>query len=142
MKRLLVISVILLSIRVTCFAPEWRHIVLTSKESIQPYKELIKAVVKLESDNGKFIWNPVEKAVGWFQIRQIKVTDYNQRTGNHYKLEDFYDYNLSEKMFLYYAHGKSIEKAAKNWNGSGFMTNIYWGKIKKLLPSNYLSFNK
>ena len=135
MKKLILIIAILISVRATCFAPIWQHFTILFGESIQPYKELVKAVCKLESDNGKYIYNPVEKAVGWFQIRQIRVTDYNQRTGNNYKLEDFYDYKLSEKMFLYYADGKSLEKAAKSWNGSGPLTIKYWDKIKKYLSS-------
>jgi hypothetical protein len=142
MKKSLLILTILICVRTTLFAPIWEHISLLAGKSINPYKELVKAVCKLESDNGKCIYNPVENAVGQFQIRQIRVDDYNQRTGNNYKLEDFYDYNLSEKMFLYYASGKSYEKAAKNWNGSGSLTISYWNNIKKLLPSNYLSFNK
>jgi hypothetical protein len=135
MKKLLLIFLFFISVNAILFAPNWPHFNILLKESIQPYKELIKAVCKLESDNGKYTYNAKEKAVGWFQIRQIRVTDYNQRTGNNYKLEDFYDYNLSEKMFLYYASGKSLEKAAKNWNGSGPMTIKYWDKIQKYLSS-------
>jgi hypothetical protein len=133
MKNLLLILVILTICRATLFAPEWQHFSIMPGKSINPYKELAKAVRRLESNNGEHIWNSVEGAVGDFQIRQIRVDDYNKRTGNNYKLEDFYDYNLSEKMFLYYANGKSFEKAAKNWNGSGPMTIKYWNQIKGLL---------
>ena len=102
-------------------------------EPIKPYEALIKAVVMVESANGKYLYNPDEDAVGWFQIRQIRVDDYNKRLGTNYVLTDFYDYELSRTMFLYYASGKSFEVAAKSWNGSGPMTNDYWKKVKTKL---------
>ena len=87
----------------------------------------------VESQNGKYLYNAKENAVGWFQIRPVRVIHYNQLTGSNYVLNDFYDYDLSRKMFLYYASGKTYELAAKNWNGSGPMTKDYWRKIQKQL---------
>ena len=102
-------------------------------EPAMPYEALIKAVVAVESTNGKYLYNPDENAVGWFQIRQIRVDDYNKRLGTNYVLNDFYDYELSRTMFLYYASGKSFEVAARNWNGKWSLTENYWKKVKKYL---------
>jgi hypothetical protein len=116
-------------------APGYRVMYLIRAEKINYYDPLIKAVCFIESRNGKYLnsFDKKEKAVGWFQIRQCRVDAYNELRGTNYKLQDFYDYNLSKEMFLYYAHGKSYEKAAKDWNGSGPMTINYWNQIKSLL---------
>jgi len=81
-------------------------------------------------------YNPEEEAVGYFQIRPIRVQDYNERTGKSYKPADMYDYQTSEKVFLYYASEigpYNFEKIAKNWNGSGKKTIQYWKKVKNYL---------
>jgi len=97
------------------------------------YEPLADAVYHYESNCNPLAYNPLERAVGGFQIRQVRVNDYNQLTGCSYKLEDFYDYNLSKNMFIFYAQGKSFEMAAKNWNGSGPKTIDYWKNVKALL---------
>jgi hypothetical protein len=81
-------------------------------------------------------YNPQEKAIGYFQIRPIRLVDYNRRTGNHYAMKDMFNYEISEKVFLYYASQTgpyNFEKIAKNWNGSGAKTALYWKRIKKYL---------
>jgi hypothetical protein len=128
-----VLLIILSTLTFICKAPEWKSLSIIKVKPIERYESLIKAITWVESKNGLFVWNPLEEAVGWFAIRPIRVKDYNKRTGNHYQLKDFYDYNLSKKMFLYYANGKSLEQAAKNWNGSGPMTIDYWNEVKKYL---------
>ena len=107
--------------------------VVFESEGVNPYLPLIKAVVAVESQNGKYLYNPDEGAVGWFQIRQIRVDHYNKLRGTNYKLTDFYDYDLSREMFLYYCKGRDFETVAKSWNGSGEMTKDYWNKIKQQL---------
>lgn len=100
------------------------------------YLELAMAVQLVESNGNLKAYNSKEKAVGPFQIRPIRVKDYNQRLGTNYKLKDFFSYELSLQMFLYYANGKSYEIAARSWNGSGPKTVTYWKKVKTKL--NYL----
>jgi len=81
-------------------------------------------------------YNPEEEAVGYFQIRPIRVQDFNERTGNSYEPADMYDYKTSEKVFLHYASEigpYNFEKIAKNWNGSGKKTLLYWKKVKNYL---------
>lgn len=132
MKRLLFLILFLLTIT-QLRAPESSVLIIMRTESISRYGELIEAITWVESKHGSETWNPIEKAVGWFQIRQVRVDDYNKRRGTNYKLIDFFDYKLSKEMFLYYADGKSFEQAAKNWNGSGPKTIDYWRKVKQKL---------
>jgi DNA polymerase I-like protein with 3'-5' exonuclease and polymerase domains len=95
--------------------------------------ELAMAVCLHESGGNPKAFNKKEKAVGAFQIRPIRVRDYNQKLGTNYRLNDFYDFELSLECFLYYARGKTWEQAARSWNGSGPMTVKYWEGIKQKL---------
>ena len=82
------------------------------------------------------VYNELEMAAGYFQIRPIRVQDYNIRTGNKYTLNDMFDYEIAEKIFLYFATQigpYDFEKIAKNWNGSGAKTIEYWQRIKEFL---------
>lgn len=126
----ILISIMLFS---SLAAPPANTLMVFRSEGVNKYEPLIKAVVIVESNNGKYLYNAKERAVGWFQIRQVRVDDYNRRTGLKHALNDFYDYDLSRKMFLYYASGKNFEQAAKSWNGSGSMTKAYWKRVKKHL---------
>ena len=114
-------------------APPNNSGVVFESEGINYYEPLIKAVVMVESSNGKYTYNPDEGAVGWFQIRQVRVDHYNQMRRTNYKLTDFYDYDLSREMFLWYASGKSYEVAARNWNGKWVLTEKYWKRVKQHL---------
>lgn len=125
--------IILLSAFIELFAPGNGSAVIFEREGINYYEPLIRAITKVESMDGRYVWNPKEGAVGWFQIRQIRVEHYNQLTKSGYSLKDFYDYDLSRQMFLYYARGKSYEQAAKDWNGSGPLTIEYWKKVRRYL---------
>lgn len=130
-KILLLITFLLLTINL--LAPNEKVLYIEERNAINYYDPLIVAITWVESKHGLYIWNPEEEAVGQFQIRPIRVNDYNRRTNSNYKLEDFYDYELSKKMFLYFAAGKTYEQAAKDWNGSGKMTIEYWKKVKNEL---------
>ncbi len=118
------------------FAPTNESIVILSASPVKPYKELIHAIGIVETKCDTLAYNPIEQAVGYFQIRPIRLEDYNKRTGSKYKMKDLYDYEISEKIFLYYAEQigpNDLEKIAKNWNGSGPLTIHYWNKIKKYI---------
>lgn len=130
MKKACLVFIVFLLCRLLP-APNDSYLVIEKKPAINGYEPLIKALVCVETDHGKDFYNEIENAVGPFQIRQIRVDDYNQRTGSNYQLKDFYDYDLSKKMFLYYAQGKDYETTARNWNGSGPMTIEYWNKVKR-----------
>jgi hypothetical protein len=101
-----------------------------------PFRKLIHAIGRVETKFDTLAYNPVEKAVGYFQIRPIRLQDYNERTGSRYRLRDMYDYETSEKVFLYYATEigpYNFERIAKNWNGSGKKTIQYWKNVRKYL---------
>lgn len=114
-------------------APGFMELYIVSVAPINYYDPLIKALTYVEVKNGHDLYNENENAVGWFQIRQIRVDDFNNRTGKHYTLNMMYDYNTSKEVFMYYCKGRSYEEIAKSWNGSGKATEIYWNKVKSLL---------
>ena len=129
----MILTASLLFLFALCLAPEYKTLYVVKADPVNFYDPLIRALILVEVGNGSVLFNPLENAVGWFQIRPIRLEHYNKLRGTSYKLEDFYDYKLSKEMFLYYAHGKDWEHAARDWNGSGHKTLEYWEKIKKLL---------
>ena len=133
-KIVLLTFLSLLAIRV--FAPSNGSLVVILTPPDEPFKRLIYAIGMVETKFDTLSYNPVEKAVGYFQIRPIRVLDYNQRTGSSYSTKDMFDYNISEKVFLYYASQigpYNFERIAKKWNGSGKVTFEYWNQVKKFL---------
>ncbi len=118
------------------FAPTSDSIAIVNSSPVKPFGDLINAIGMVETKYDTLAYNPVEEAVGFFQIRPIRVKDYNIRTGSSYTLNDMYNYKISEKIFLYYASEigpYDYEKIAKNWNGSGKMTINYWKQVRKYL---------
>lgn len=105
-------------------------------EPVNPYERLISAIVMVESLGDTLAINLSEKAYGAFQIRPIRLLDYNKRTGKNYTNKDCLNFKISKKIFLYYAENMSFpdyQSIARKWNGSGKMTLVYWEKIKKYL---------
>jgi hypothetical protein len=134
-KKIVSITLLLL-FAFKAFAPSSASLVIIDKQPVEPFKSLIKAIGMVETKYDTLAYNPVEEAVGYFQIRPIRVEDYNKRTGNNYTKNDLFDYKISEKIFLYYASQigpYNFEKIAKNWNGSGKSTIQYWKQVKKFL---------
>jgi hypothetical protein len=132
MKMLLISILILLTLR--AFAPEAKRMLIEKAEKISKFDKIIKAVTWIESKHGKYIFNPTEGAVGWFQIRQCRVDDYNKQIKGNYRLEDFYDYELSRKMFVWYAEQiQDIDLVIMRWNGSGPATREYLKRVKAVI---------
>jgi hypothetical protein len=130
------LTVVLLITSVRLFAPTGDYVVIGQQAPINPYRQLIFAIGKVETDLDTMAYNPVEDAVGFFQIRPIRLNDYNKRTSSSYKMKDLYNYKISEKIFLYYcvnAQSHNLETIAKSWNGSGSRTIEYWKKVKEHL---------
>ena len=129
----MITTLLLSTLFILLTAPEGvrERILIPEPPVVCEYDVLIDAITWIESTHGLNTFNPRENAVGWFQIRQIRVDDYNKRTGNNYKLDEFYDYNFSREMFIFYARMyNDWETIAKRWNGSGPMTITYWDKVK------------
>jgi hypothetical protein len=134
LKSLLIIVFFSQTMRVV--APSVTEACILAPEPDNPYEKLIRAVIQVESKGDTLAFNMIEEANGAFQIRPIRIRDYNQRTGNNYKLENCSNYELSKRIFLYYANRigfRNYESIARNWNGSGKTTSDYWEKVKKFL---------
>jgi hypothetical protein len=135
-RRTTIITLVFLTFALDVFAPSTTTKVIIESTPIKPFTKLIQAVGMVETGFDTLAYNAVEEATGYFQIRPIRVMDYNQRTGNNYTLNDMYNYEIAEKVFLYYASiigPGNFEKIAKSWNGSGPMTIHYWERVKKYL---------
>ena len=131
MKKLLIL---LLLIPVDLFAPKYGALPILSREPINPYEKIIKAVTIVESAEGKYLYNPAEEAIGWFQVRKIRLDDYNFRTGESITHEECYDYEVGRKIFLYFAcqlEPWQLRDIAIDWNKS--VSDKYWKKVDKAL---------
>lgn len=134
-KKLISIT-FLLTIALKVFAPTSESLIVIRPLPVDPYKSLIRAIGMVETQYDTLAYNPLEDAVGYFQIRPIRLVDYNNRTGSTYSMIDLFNYEISEKIFLYYATKigpYNFERIAKNWNGSGQSTIQYWEQVKKFL---------
>jgi hypothetical protein len=136
MIKKIILLKLLLFISPLAFAPDYESATLISSQPVKPFDKLIYAIGMTETKCDTFAFNIVEKAVGYFQIRPIRVEDYNKRTGSNYKLYDMFNYEIAEKVFLYYAvqiGPYNFERIARNWNGSGPRTQHYWNRVKVFL---------
>ena len=126
----------LLTFAYKVFAPASESLIVIRTSPVEPYKSLIHAIGMVETQFDTLAYNPLEQAVGYFQIRQIRLIDYNSRTGRKYSMNDLFNYKISEKIFLYYATELgpyNFERIARTWNGSGKSTIQYWEQVKKFL---------
>lgn len=134
MKKLLFILFLFFSNK--AIAPDIKIITIFKADHINIYEKLIRAVIHVESGGNNFAHNILEDAYGAFQIRPIRLLDFNQRTGKKYLMQDCYNYEISKEIFLYYAMknpSSSFESISRNWNGSGEMTIDYWRKVSACL---------
>ena len=118
------------------FAPASESLTLIRTTPIEPFTSLIHAIGMVETQYDTLAFNPLEGAVGYFQIRPIRLNDYNFRTGSTYTMTDLFNYKISEKIFVYYASELgpyNFERIAKTWNGSGKSTIQYWEQVKRFL---------
>ncbi len=135
MKRYLLLFLFLIT-GIRAVAPDSNTLTIFVQPAINPFTDLMNATAMVETMYNTLAYNEFENAVGIFQIRQVRIDDYNRRTGSNYHLIDMFSQKLSEKVFLYFAslYGPyELEKIAKAWNGSGPMTELYWKRIKKYL---------
>ena len=135
LKKILTIT-FLISFTFRVFAPSGESLVIIDTPPVEPFRQLIHAIGMVETRFDTLSYNPVEKAFGYFQIRPIRLNDYNRRTGSKYLMKDMFNYEISEKVFLYYASRigpYNFERIARNWNGSGSKTHYYWKRVKSYL---------
>jgi hypothetical protein len=135
-KKIFLSILLFISVVFRASSPAADAITLFDPSPVEPYKQLIYAIGFVETMNDTLAYNPLEEATGIFQIRPIRLQDYNNRTGNKYKMSDLFDYEVSERIFLYFADQigpYDLEQIARRWNGSGNMTTFYWNRIKEFL---------
>ena len=131
-----VLIIIFLSLSLRALAPEMQIACVFVSEPEDLCERLIKAIIQVESLGDTLAYNMKEEATGAFQIRPIRLRDYNHRTGNNYQIEDCYNFEVSKEIFLYYAQRigfEDYESIARRWNGSGKSTLEYWDKVKSFL---------
>ena len=136
LRKIVLVTLLLLSFVFRVSAPNRESLIILDSRPVEPYKQLIRAIGIVETSRDTLAYNPIEKAAGYFQIRPIRLKDYNKRTGSNYTMKDLFNYEISEKIFLYFADQigpYDFEKIAKKWNGSGHMTINYWKRIKQYL---------
>ena len=127
---------LMLILPLSCFAPDNNVLIMLAGEEIKPFETLLKAVSTVESNGDNYAVNEKEQAYGALQVRQCRLDHFFQLTGKRYTLTDMFDYEKAKEVFLYFADmfgPYQMEKAAKRWNGSGPMVEIYWNKVKQYL---------
>ena len=140
MKKMITL-IFLLLITVNLFAPGDERPILIAPVLTHPYAKIIQAIGTVESNRDNAAFNKKEGAAGQFQIRAIRLKDFNHRTGMKYRLKDMHDYTKAVTVFMYYASDfapDDYEGIAKEWNKS--RTNRYWNKVKDQLKNNPIIF--
>jgi hypothetical protein len=136
LKKIKIVCFILLSFSLEVSAPSEKLLTVLKLAPIEPYKQLAFAVGMVETKGDTLAYNPLEEATGIFQIRPIRLIDYNKRTRSSYTRNDLFNFEISEKIFLYFADQVgpyNIEQIARKWNGSGHLTTNYWYRIRQYL---------
>jgi hypothetical protein len=135
-KKIVFITLLLLSVPFRASSPIISSFIVVAPPPVEPYRRLIQAVGMVETMHDTLSYNPLEQAAGYFQIRPIRLEEYNRRTGSKYIMNDLFKYEVSEKIFLYFADligPYDLEQIARKWNGSGSMTTYYWNRIREHL---------
>jgi hypothetical protein len=136
LRKLKIVCFLMLSFSLKVSAPCWKSMTIYEFPPVEPYRNLVYAIGMVETNGDTSAYNPFEEATGIFQIRPIRLKDYNQRTGNNLKRDDLFKYEVSKKIFLYYADmigPYKFEQIARRWNGSGLLTTSYWYRIRQYL---------
>ena len=136
------ILIFLLLITVNLFAPGDERPILIAPVLTHPYAKIITAIGMVESNRDNAAFNKKEGAAGQFQVRAIRLKDFNHRTGMKYRLKDMHDYTKAVTVFMYYASAfapDDYEGIAKEWNKS--RTDKYWNKVKNELKKESLSLH-
>jgi hypothetical protein len=123
----------LLSFSLQLSAPDWNSFTIFKLSPVEPYRKLVYAIGMVETKGDTLAYNPDEDAAGYFQIRPIRLVDYNYKTRSNYTKKDLFNFDISAKIFLYFADlvgPYNLELIARKWNGSGQQTFNYWERIK------------
>jgi hypothetical protein len=100
--------------------------------------DLAESIIYVESRGNDYAIGALKER-GAYQIRHIRLTDFNQRTGKRYKIEELVDRCKSEEIFMYYAgRTSSLEEISRCWNAGPNGMNKkssqkYWKLVKERL---------
>ena len=133
----MVTLILFLLITINLLAPGDERPILIAPVLTHPYAKIITAIGTVESNRDNAAFNKKEGAAGYFQVRAIRLKDFNHRTGMKYRLKDMHDYTKAVTVFMYYASDfapDDYEGIAKDWNKS--RTDRYWNKVKAELKNN------
>ena len=136
LKKIGLTALLFLSVVFRATSPCMDSLIIFETAPVEPYKKLVYAIGFVETMNDTMAYNPFEQAAGIFQIRPIRLKEYNNQTGMKYRMQDLFSYEISERIFLYFADQigpYNFEQIARRWNGSGNMTLFYWSRIKQYL---------
>ena len=131
-----ILFLILLFVCKVLFAPEHRAALVEYGKKIDPYKRVIESIAWVESRRNDNSINWTEFAYGRYQIRQIRLTDYFQRTGIRYTLTDMLDSAKAGNVIRYYASSfgpYNTEGFILDWN---CRSREYLRKVKNQLLTN------
>jgi hypothetical protein len=134
MKKITFLIILVLITYQSLPAPGLVIIPISMPEAINPYEPILRAVARVESGSGVILCNEKENAVGWFGIREVRLRDYNQRTGKNITLDSCYNYQTGRMIFLYYAcrfKPGEYRLIARDWNKS--VTERYWNRVNAVL---------
>ena len=111
-------------------------------------KEILSALIYVESSNNDSAYNTSEDAVGCLQIRKTMVNDVNrilrkQESPVRFTYEDRWSRYKSIKIFQIYCKYYNLttaEEIARCWNGGPRGINkpttvIYWNKVQDRINS-------
>jgi len=123
---------------------------LQFKQFRDEFKEVLDAIIFVESSDNDSAYHKGEDAVGCLQIRKCMVDDVNRilkRQGSYklYSYQDRWNRNKSIDMFnIYVEHYNlnSAEEIARCWNGgpqgiNNLHTVGYWNKVENKLEESY-----
>lgn len=136
LKKIGLTTILLLLVVFRATSPCMDALIIFETPPVEPYRKLVYAIGLVETMNDTLAYNPFEQAAGIFQIRPIRLKEYNNQTGMKYTMEDLFKYEISERIFLYFADQVgpyNFEQIARRWNGSGKMTTFYWNRIKQYI---------
>jgi hypothetical protein len=134
-KRLMLLTTFIILFSSKSIAPNTDAWPIERPIPVNPYENLLRAMMQVESAFDTMAFNPMEEAYGLLQIRPIRILDYNRRTGKKYTMQDCYNPQISIEIFMFYASrlGPGYEIIARKWNGSGIKTTEYWDKVRRVL---------
>ena len=149
-KKILLLAFCVPMVASKCPMPKPNYVVNLPSIKVKTItdKELINALINVESANNDNAYRSCEGAAGALQIRCTMVRDVNrilrrQKSNQRYTYEDRWNRQKSIEMFNIYCDHYNLvtpEEKARCWNGGPrglqkLSTKRYWEKVKNQLAT-------